>query len=658
MQKNIFKIYFLFFFWLGFSPLELFAQREELTLLSASSPPYDHAFQLELGYFRPLGYYAKLINDAPMLKGAWRYNPKWWENFVLEIDAGFAFSDFKNNADAAYRFMPFSAQGVYLWPLDTSWSLAGSLGFGYYLMEIEGEQFRNFHAKGGLVLQLELSYNLKAYLKTELYALQDARESLWASGTFLGFSYALGEPLAEKDIKVTSVETEKIFTALYPSYYQENVGVIQLENTSGEELLDLRVSVWVSEYMENKSLSPFKPAKIEKNQKILVPLYLYFSGKIKQLGSELYTTATLELEYRKKNGVKYRKKENLKIKIYGRNALVWDNLHKLGSFISYNDPAIFNFTRRILSIPVREEGHFSSASLLQIMKVVEGLKLYRLTYVKDPETPYESFSSQKAMVDNIQYPRETLLRKTGDCDDLTVLLSAMLESIGINTAFVSVPGHIFLLVEAPGAPFGDKLITYQGRHYLPLESTRIKEGFNAALSAGYENYLGASEREIVTAALARAKYSPLTFEEPLEIPFAYQELPGKVKEALEQISLHAEKRLSEEELSKMTEQELNRKGVGYSRIGLFKEAERVYRYVLSKYPRYHAPYYNLVTLYALDKKYGEAQKIVEQFERQFGTRDLKMQEVKKNLLRVSTLESDKKSHDNEKLDLLLLRAYY
>ncbi|PKL11374.1 MAG: hypothetical protein CVV50_05795 [Spirochaetae bacterium HGW-Spirochaetae-6] len=234
----------------------------------------------------------------------------------------------------------------------------------------------------------------------------------------------------------------------------------------------------------------------------------------------------------------------------------------------------------------------------------------------------------------------------------------MLESIGINTAFVSVPGHIFLLVEAQGTPFADKLITYQGRHYLPLESTQIKEGFTAALQAGYQNYLEATEREIVTAALARSKYPPLTFEEPLEIPFAFHELEGGVKVELEQMALQAQKRLSEEELSKMSEQELNRKGVGYSRLGLFKEAERLYRFALAKHPRYQAPYYNLVTLYGLESKKGEAQKIVEQFEGQFGTQDEKMQEVKKNLAQISILGEGKKSRDNEKLDLLLLRAYY
>jgi transglutaminase-like putative cysteine protease len=34
--------------------------------------------------------------------------------------------------------------------------------------------------------------------------------------------------------------------------------------------------------------------------------------------------------------------------------------------------------------------------------------------------------------------------RAGDCDDLSILYCSLLEAIGIRTAFVTIPGHIFM----------------------------------------------------------------------------------------------------------------------------------------------------------------------------------------------------------------------
>ena len=65
--------------------------------------------------------------------------------------------------------------------------------------------------------------------------------------------------------------------------------------------------------------------------------------------------------------------------------------------------------------------------------------------------------------DNIQYvsdpyekeyiaaPVETLKTGGGDCDDGTLLLAAMLESIGVKTRIVTIPGHAFVKAYLPEA---------------------------------------------------------------------------------------------------------------------------------------------------------------------------------------------------------------
>ena len=44
-------------------------------------------------------------------------------------------------------------------------------------------------------------------------------------------------------------------------------------------------------------------------------------------------------------------------------------------------------------------------------------------------------------------PQESFKSNSGDCDDSSILLSSLLQSIGLQTRFVFVPGHVFVQVK-------------------------------------------------------------------------------------------------------------------------------------------------------------------------------------------------------------------
>ena len=46
---------------------------------------------------------------------------------------------------------------------------------------------------------------------------------------------------------------------------------------------------------------------------------------------------------------------------------------------------------------------------------------------------------------------ETLNTGSGDCDDYSITLSNLLQSIGIPTRFVFVPGHVYVQAKLPDA---------------------------------------------------------------------------------------------------------------------------------------------------------------------------------------------------------------
>ena len=44
-------------------------------------------------------------------------------------------------------------------------------------------------------------------------------------------------------------------------------------------------------------------------------------------------------------------------------------------------------------------------------------------------------------------PQESLKSDSGDCDDSSILLSSLLQSVGLQTRFVFVPGHVYVQVK-------------------------------------------------------------------------------------------------------------------------------------------------------------------------------------------------------------------
>jgi hypothetical protein len=118
-----------------------------------------------------------------------------------------------------------------------------------------------------------------------------------------------------------------------------------------------------------------------------------------------------------------------------------------------------------------------------------------LTYISDP----------RATGEYVQFPNQTLELKGGDCDDLSVCYSSLLESVGIQTALVDYKAngkvrHVNVLFNTKLVPNQAKLITNNDTKYfvresvdgkdeiwLPVEVTSLTD-FDTAWSLGSEKF--------------------------------------------------------------------------------------------------------------------------------------------------------------------------
>ncbi|MCH7973363.1 MAG: transglutaminase domain-containing protein [Bacteroidetes bacterium] len=94
----------------------------------------------------------------------------------------------------------------------------------------------------------------------------------------------------------------------------------------------------------------------------------------------------------------------------------------------------------------------------------------KFVYVADPN----------ATSDFVQFPKQTINLKGGDCDDLSVLYSAVLESVGIQTALIDYRpekglGHVNLLFNTELSPRRAKWITDNDSKYFIRKNSKGKD---------------------------------------------------------------------------------------------------------------------------------------------------------------------------------------
>jgi hypothetical protein len=181
--------------------------------------------------------------------------------------------------------------------------------------------------------------------------------------------------------------------------------------------------------------------------------------------------------------------------INGSNS--WDgNVSSLKYFIKKDLNSSFNFSKEILSnyknqldtLPYNLSNFFKT-------KIIYNELVKNLVYTSDP----------RASAEYVQFPNETIKLKGGDCDDLSVLFSSVLESSGIETALVDYKvgdgiRHVNVLVNTKLNPDEATLITENDTKYflrknensedeiwIPVETTSLNN-FDEAWNAGVEKF--------------------------------------------------------------------------------------------------------------------------------------------------------------------------
>ena len=324
-----------------------------------------------------------------------------------------------------------------------------------------------------------------------------------------------------------------VFPVLYSWYENNSFGSVSITNKEDSSITDVTISFFQPQYMAHaKECATFD--RIKRGETVNVDLVAFFNEQMLELTEKTDTSSYIIVNY-SRLGKKLSQSYALDVPVYGRNNMSWDDDRRAAVFVSSKDPAAMQFGKYTASI-VRDNLRTDMPVNIQYaIGIFQALNEFGLNYVVDPSSAFED-NVGTSSIDFLQFPYQTLMYRGGDCDDISILVCSLFEAVGIDTAFITVPGHIFMAFDSGLTPEQARMVYRNDSEYVivedqvwvPLEITLSDEGFYRACRYGAREWNNAAANG--TAALYRMRDSWQIYQ-PISVPgaVAYFNLPDSNK---------------------------------------------------------------------------------------------------------------------------------
>jgi TolB-like protein/tetratricopeptide (TPR) repeat protein len=423
-------------------------------------------------------------------------------------------------------------------------------------------------------------------------------------------------------LKILEINLNNLFPAKQKHYLTNPVGHITIKNSSATDITSVKISLFISQYMT----SPWqKILEVKANSITKIPLLVTLNEKVFQIAEDTPIQAKVTISYQTE-GQEYKDSLTISSLLYSRRAISWLEPEMLGAFVCLRDEIVQKFTRASLVSLKNEKASLPlNNKLVRAMKIFASLQSYQLKYISDPRVNVVK-GKRTVVLDNVQYPSETLAFKSGDCDDLTVLLASLLENVGIQCAVVNVPSHVFLLfnTEIPASKFNlvsfqkEMVVIRENTVWLPIETTMLGEGANFVTTwqKGIRNFRQWEKQEklsLIDLAKVQVDYPPVAFkpDKKIQLEIDKKEIVKKFRENWEVF-----KKTYEEDKNKVlaqltqakSPQNTNQAGIIYALTGCVEKAKECFKENLDEEGENIFAHHNLANVYFLQNLLEEAEK--------------------------------------------------
>ena len=277
----------------------------------------------------------------------------------------------------------------------------------------------------------------------------------------LMLNFALSFKLS-KQVKFVDLETNsEIFPNFSENYIDFPIATGKVVNLT-DEAVSVKPSCYIEDITSERIYSPI--VLVQPYDTVSIPFFILIDNDNLKIEKTRISQANFYL-----TSINSEPDDEIQKPILIYNINSWDGkVSNLRYFVKSDLDYSNKFSFKILNI--NEDLEKSPLKSFNKIKLLFSSFAKMMSYVSD----------RRASVDFVQFPSETLKLKGGDCDDLSVCFSSLLESIGIQTAFIDYKpnngiGHVTLLLNTNLTPNEAGLMTINERKYFVRKNYSSKE---------------------------------------------------------------------------------------------------------------------------------------------------------------------------------------
>ena len=434
------------------------------------------------------------------------------------------------------------------------------------------------------------------------------------------FSDTAQEPQKKPPLSITEFHLVNLFPSLMHWYGLHAPASVTVTNTLPVAVEKVRASFRIPGFMDLPFETRTEP-RLAPGQSLTFDFFPVFSQKVLELQEDMAVPAEVAVTW-SADGVEQTAARSGSATFYRNTALTWDDTRKISSYITPNESTVSGFAARSLSSASTGTGAAGkttlrfSRTMMQAIRICDTLGAYGITYVQNPDAPFSKALGKAEIIDTVHFPRITLYNRTGDCSDTTALLCSLLESVGIRSAAITTPGHIFAAFDtdepAENAAYlrsaGLEVIARNGKVWIPVETTILSQGFMAAWASASDlvkKYSTQGPYEFIPVSEMRDSFPALPL--PTGSITVAEPAPARVDAAyaaslsgLTDVLYTAKLSSMETALATLTGRQAVKvrvqQGILHALFGKMKEAEAAFRKAIADDPTLVSPYVNLANV--------------------------------------------------------------
>jgi hypothetical protein len=294
----------------------------------------------------------------------------------------------------------------------------------------------------------------------------------------------------EAGLQSRLVAKERVISGVYKVYGAKNrlvpmwLAKMVFYNPAEGRITKLKVRYRVPGYSDWCSWHSF--AAVDPSQTVVDLYYPIFTDACARLTSRAPAELQVEFEYTDAQGFQQQGSETRALTMLGRHEFIFSDMtaeELTGAFQDECDYAPLgaawvsqgdDVVARLASLANKKAGGTGAStdfdSCYKVMRELYNIMCtIHISYQHPAAMLDPNMSYDMKTVQSLQYPRDTIQKRSGTCIDLAILYAAMLNSVGIQPYLVFLDGHCFPMGLAPGNKF------------IPVEATGVGDGYGGAM---------------------------------------------------------------------------------------------------------------------------------------------------------------------------------